>query len=121
MNIKDFKVGQEVYILDYGNRISLEKAVIKKRTVTDIGRKYVTVDNSLKFYIENDSDNYLSLYYSGYTTYDKLFVSEQDISDYKEKLDLIQVVLKMTTSVNLDMLSLDNLKEIVLLLTPEKQ
>lgn len=43
MNIKDFKVGDAVYILDYRYSRDISKATVKEAVVTGVGRKYVSV------------------------------------------------------------------------------
>ena len=43
MTIKDFNIGDKVYVLDFGYRSNFENAVLKEATVTDIGRKLVTL------------------------------------------------------------------------------
>ena len=86
MKIKDFIVGQEAfaYYEDLGRR----EFRTTRGIVTDVGRKYVTVffgngRNVHKYYKFHDADEYLTESVV-YGIQEKLFISEQALSNYKE-------------------------------------
>ena len=86
MDIKDFKVGQEAfaYYEDFGRR----EFRTTRGIVTDVGRKYVTVhfhDGRIarKYYKYYEAEEYLTENIE-YGIKEKLFISEQALSNYKE-------------------------------------
>ena len=90
MEIKDFKVGQEAfaYYEDFGRR----EFRTNRGVVTDVGRKYVTVsfrDGRIvhKYYKFHDTYEYLTESVD-FGIKEKLFISEQSLSDYKEYNEL---------------------------------
>ena len=90
MTIKDFNIGDKVYVLDFGYRSSFENAGLKEATVTGIGRKLVTVDYlGTKFKVHNEKDLYLVENVTSGTP-NWLFKSVQDYEDYKEYTDLLR-------------------------------
>lgn len=97
MNIKDFKVGDTVYILDYRYRSDISEAIVEKALVTKVGRKYVSAkpNKYLHFDIEYKfHDNLNKVYYlaSNDTMENKLFRSIQDLNDWKESEALYKEV-----------------------------
>ena len=96
MTIKDFNIGDKVYVLDFGYRSNFENAVLKEATVTDIGRKLITVDFhcGTKFKVFNEKDLYLVENVTAGTP-NWLFKSVQDYEDYKEYTDLLSQCRKV--------------------------
>lgn len=89
MNIKNFKVGDTVYILNYNYGNDISKATVEEAVVTGVGRKYVSVKPAqyLQFNTEYKFHNDLNkVYYlaSNDNRENKLFRSMQDLDDWKE-------------------------------------
>lgn len=86
MNIKDFKVGDTVYIRDYNFRSNEDQAVMVEATVTKVGRSLVHVKEKYgvdyKFCNEPDRPYYLTQRIDAGTA-NKLFKSMQDYYDWK--------------------------------------
>lgn len=86
MKISDFKAGEKAYVFIEGSRTKPE--IIKEVEVMKIGRKYVTVGRFKDQYKETgeQSDNFLIskdyIYFN-----ERLFHSNEDINDYKEKVE----------------------------------
>jgi len=86
ISLKDFNVGQNVYILNNDRR----EEVIIKATVLSVGRKYITVDRGYptsKYSVEDHCPFGLieKVEYGGA---DICFPSMQALNDYKEKKSL---------------------------------
>ena len=116
MNIKNFKVGDTVYILDYHYKEDISNATIEEAVVTGVGRKYVSVklseylhfNTDYKFHNELNKVYYLT---SNDTRKNKLFRSMQDLYDWRESEDLYRDVRSFFGSVN-NNLTLDQLRRI---------
>ena len=91
MDMKTFKIGDEVIIRDYGSRTSEDNARNMTATVTKIGKKYVTVQTywggEYQFHNELNKTYYLKMK-SVVSTENKLFKSEQDYLDWAESEEL---------------------------------
>jgi hypothetical protein len=51
MNIKNFAVGQTIYVLQMNTGRNIEP-IIRESTVTKIGRKYITIKNDTRYQTE---------------------------------------------------------------------
>lgn len=113
MNIKNFKVGDTVYILEYHYN---SDAIVETAVVTRVGRKYVSVKPSkylhfdLEYKFHNDLNNVYYLISNG-TGKNKLFRSMQDLDDWKESEDLYKEVSRFFWYVSAN-LTLDQLRRI---------
>ena len=91
MDMKAFKIGDEVIIRDYGSRTSEDNARNITAIVTKIGKKYVTVQTSwgseYQFHNERNRTYYLAMK-SFVSSENKLFHSEQDYLDWVESEEL---------------------------------
>lgn len=96
MNIKDFKVGQTVFILDNDARSKKKEPVMY--IVTNVGRKYVTVRCGswiTQFGAEEWADGFL-VEKTEFGSKKYLFPSQESVNNYLERQDL-QVRLRMAT------------------------
>lgn len=121
MNIKDFKVGDTVYIIDanYRSLIKsvevLRKCTLTETIVTNVGRKLVTVDwhNAKfgnKYYGEEGHPLYLTS--NILNSDDMLFRSREDFNRYIEVLEMSDAITQFC-GYNLDVkLSVDKIKAI---------
>lgn len=100
MNIKDFKVGDRVFIVDSGWRsvMSIKAELLKcqtvEATVTAVTRKYVTVDwRNAKFgnckYLDGHP---MFLTKHEFNSNDMLFKSREDFERYIKILDMCQEI-----------------------------
>jgi hypothetical protein len=121
MNIKDFKVGDRVYIIDTNYRTLIKSVDVLRNctlietTVIKVGRKLVTVDwHDAKFgntnYCEKGHPLYLT---SNFTNSDDmLFRSREDFDRYIEVLEMSDAI-RQFCGYNLDAkLSADKIKTI---------
>lgn len=121
MNIKDFKVGDKVYIIDTNYRTLIKSVAVLRKctlietTVTAIGRKFITVERcNVKFgnmeYCGNGHPMYLK---SNFTNSDDmLFRSREDFDRYIEVLEMSDAIRQFCSN-NLDYkLSADEIKTI---------
>lgn len=124
INIKDFKVGDEVITVinerDYVN--GGRKDTIRKEKVMSVGRKYVQVT---RFADERFTDKFLAKDYFPYGLVEAngigeklyLFKSMEDYQDYKKSLQLIDFIydkLHYSNELrNLTLKQLEAIKEII--------
>lgn len=121
MNIKDFKVGDKVYIIDTNYRTLIKSADVLRKctlvetTVTNIGHKFITVDwYNTKFGNMEYCGNGHPLYLKNKLTNsdDMLFRSLEDFDRYIEVLEMSDAIRKFCSN-NLDYkLSADKIKTI---------
>lgn len=121
MNIKDFKVGDKVYIIDTNYRTLiksvdvLRKCTLIETTVTNVGRKFVTVEwCNGKFGNMEYCGNRHPLYLTSNLTNsdDMLFRSREDFDRYIEVLEMSDAI-RQFCGYNLDAkLSADKIKTI---------
>lgn len=121
MNIKDFKVGDKVYIIDTNYRTLIKSAAVLRKctlietTVTAIGRKFITVERyNAKFGNTNYCGEGHPLYLTSNFTNsdDMLFRSREDFDRYIEVLEMSDVI-RQFCSYNLDAkLSADDIQSI---------
>lgn len=115
VTIKDFKVGDVAVALcmHYGR---LSKPEMKEVTVTAVGRKFVTVNDRLKY--ENNNDDFLME-----TTYHRdatmLFKTREDVSRYLEKRELATCLASMQVHDFLKF-SFEELRQVTDILRKEK-
>ena len=119
MDIKKFKVGEIVYIRDYGYRSDESKATMKEATVTKVANKYVTVKTShfedeYKFHDEQRRIYYLVEKVSAGSG-NKLFHTMQDYDDWVESEQLYKEIRSCfgTFYTNLTLDQLRRIKEIL--------
>lgn len=114
MDIKAFKIGDEVIIRDYGSRISEDNARNITAVVTKIGKKYVIVQTSwggeYQFHNELNKTYYLKMK-STVSTENKLFRSEQDYLDWVESESIYRELREYFNKFYTD-LTLDQLRRI---------
>ena len=80
MNIKDFKVGDKVYIVEKLHR----RETIREDEVIKVGNKYITTKrDELKFYLNNENDTFLTIN-RDWGEKELLFKNEQELKDYEE-------------------------------------
>lgn len=120
LNIKSFSKDDSVYILKeydgYGRNGVPIPPEIQKGTVTSVGRKYVKVKGqSGQLY---QFETAIAGYWQECITGSKLFISEEELSDYMEykKLSKWLTTIKNTTGYSLEQLRkvyeiLENSKE----------
>lgn len=120
MNIKNFKVGDTVYILDYHYCRDISKATVKEAVVTGVGRKYVSVKPAEYLHFNTEykfHDDLNKVYYltSNDSQENKLFRSMQDLDDWKESEDLYKEVTSFFRSyyTNLTLNQLRRIKGII--------
>ena len=121
MNIKDFKVGDTVYIIDthYRTLIKsvdvLRKCTLIETTITNVGRKLVTVDwHDAKFgNKEYGGDGHPMYLVSNFTNSDDmLFRSREEFNRYIEVIEMSDAIRKFC-GYNLDVkLSADKIEAI---------
>jgi hypothetical protein len=89
MTIKEFNVGEIVYLLDFHYRSSLDGATIKEVTVVSVANKYVTVDVGYsakeKFYVNNEKTD---MFLTAKDSTNILFHSKEDYIKYIEYIEL---------------------------------
>ena len=98
ISLKDFSVGQDVYILNYDWR----EEVIIKSTVLSVGRKYITVDHGYpnsKYSVE-DYCSFGLIEKTEYGGVDICFPSMQALNNYKEKKALEHWFYDISSRVN---------------------
>ena len=124
MNIKKFKVGETVYIRDYGYRSNEASATMKEATVTKVTNKYVTVktgsfDTEYKF---NDEQKRLYYLVERVTTGsgNKLFHTMQDYEDWVES-DQLYVEIRSCFRNYYTNLTLDQIKRIKKIIEEDKE
>lgn len=118
MDMKTFKIGDNVIIRDYGSRISEDNARNIEATVVKIGKKYITARTSwggeYQFHNELNKTYYLTMK-STVSAENKLFHSEQDYEDWAESKELYKELInyfgKFYTDLTLDQLK--RIKEII--------
>lgn len=110
MNIKDFKVGDKVYVIDTNYRTLiksvdvLRKCTLIETTVIKVGRKLVTVDwHDAKFGNTNYCGEGHPLYLTSNFTNsdDMLFRSREDFDRYIEVLEMSDAIRQFCSN-NLD-------------------
>lgn len=121
MNIKDFKVGDKVYIIDTNYRTLIKSVAVMKKcnlietTVTNVGRKLVTVDwRNAKFGNNDFCGEGHPMYLTSNITNsdDMLFRSHDDFNRYIEVLEMSDAI-RQFCGYNLDVkLSADKIKAI---------
>lgn len=99
MKIKDFKPGQEVFVLTREKGRQTEHFV-KKYTVTSVGRKYVKATPQgtnwpVEFYKRHDEENFL-VENKDWGNPAMLFATEEALNDDIEK-DMLQTWLRKAT------------------------
>ena len=98
MNIKDFKVGDEVFIRDYGYRNNESGAKMVPAVVTKVGKKIVYVKTSeygFEYQFTNELDHELFLDEKQTArTENKLFRTMEDVELWKEGMELQQQIIK---------------------------
>lgn len=90
MEIKDFKVGQTVYLRPVGNALRNTDGAIKEETIETVGKKYLTLKNyyRMKFGYYGDRIRDISEYSANYI----LYTSLQEIEDEKLNAELSRKV-----------------------------
>lgn len=115
MTIKDFTVGEKLYIRKY-NRYPEPHFDVSVGTVKKIGRKYIDVElefSNHKFKIDSMYENRLLCRDNGYEEY-TLYKNETAAKEYDEWKELKSWFYKLTTSsTNLSLDQLRRIKEIV--------
>lgn len=110
--IKDFKVGDKVYIRENEGNAEMKEAV-----VTKVGTKVVTVQgqfsSTYKFKLpENGETLYLEECVNG--TRDKLFRTMDDFEDWKEKTEAVKYLYRyFNDSWNMNVMSIDKIRKIM--------
>lgn len=101
MDIKDFKVGQTVYIELTGNakRGKTEDELIEEWEITSVGRKIIKAttkkyNRSIEFINRNDGDEGLWLDRSGTCVNYILYANKQELEDAIEMRKLFKEVTK---------------------------
>ena len=106
MNIKDFKAGDKVYIVEkiHQNETVREDEVIK------VGNKYITTKMyKLQFYLNNENDMFLTIN-RDWGEKELLFKKEQELKDYEEYKTLKRELYDKLR--RLEKYSLDQLRKI---------
>lgn len=117
MSIKDFKVGDKVYIRDYDFRENEDSAKMEEAVVTKVGTKVVTVQDQFastyKFRLpENGETIYLEECVNG--TRNKLFRTMDDFEDWKEKTEAVKYLYRyFNDSWNMNTMSIDKIRKIM--------
>lgn len=118
MTIKDFKVGQTVYILGDGRRIGDGKETAAE--VVKVGRKYVTISGNwaMQFKETCESRPYL-VEHTDYGTARLLFPSREAVDDYIEHEELKMWVRTAAGWEKIDRYTLAQLREVKRILERE--
>lgn len=117
MYIKDFKVGDKVYIRDYDFRENEDNAKMEEAVVTKVGTKVVTVqdqfESTYKFRLpENGETLYLEECVNG--TRNKLFRTMDDFDDWKEKTEAVKYIYRyFKDSWHMNTMSIDKIRKIM--------
>lgn len=111
MQIKDFSVGQTVYI--YGSTRRTAGTELKKAEVAKVGRKYVTLKSRWmeQFKEPNGTAPYL-VEQVEYGTPRLLFPSEEAVCEYRETEELREWLMKMTDWDKIGKYTLDQLRAV---------
>lgn len=119
MDIKKFKVGETVYIRDYGYRSDEAKATMKEATVTKVANKYVTVKTDsfggeYKFHDEQRKLYYLVEKVTAGSG-NKLFHTLQDYEDWVESEQLYAEIRSCFRNyyTNLTLDQLERIKKVI--------
>ena len=124
MNIKKFKVGETVYIRDYGYRSNEASATMKEATVTKVTNKYVTVKTGSFGTEYKFHDEQKRLYYlvEKVTTgsINKLFHTMKDYDDWVESEQMYAEIRSCFRNFYTT-LTLDQLKRIKKIIKEDKE
>ena len=122
MNIKDFKVGDNVIVRDYRGRTSEENATMREMVVVKVGTKRVTVQNPdgrgyIRVFCNGYGGNYsefclVEATVNGYRGNDKLFRSEEDFKLWQESKELDRELRNVFSVCNVNDLTLDQKRRI---------
>ena len=101
MTNKDFKIGQEVFKITPYSRSRLTRCGITK-----VGRKYIEVDDRIKFHIDTLQEK------TDYGVPSRLYLSEKDYRDKLEKDKLRREIAKKLGEQRASKLDLQTLRNI---------
>lgn len=101
MTNKDFKIGQEVFRMTPYGRSGLTRCEITK-----VGRKYIEVDDRIRFYIDTLQEK------TDYGVPSRLYLSEKDYRDKLEKDNLRREIAKKLGEQRANKLDLQTLRNI---------
>lgn len=116
MNIKDFKVGQTAYLMNFHDRqLNENTTTIDEVSVVSVGKKYVKAkyqNNCEKsFYQRDENDDYLvEKVMCGNENY--LFLSLTAADEYKERKELSRWISNKTQYMRGTQYSIEQLREI---------
>lgn len=125
MNIKDFKVGETAYLMNFHDRLLNENTtIIDDVVVSSIGRKYVKVkypksNYDISFYKADEVNSYLTEK-KDYGTLNYLFQSKQDINEYRERKELARWISNNAQYLRENQYSIEQLREIKRILENSK-
>lgn len=111
MNLKDFKVGQEVWLRPVNNGLRFYKCSLLKATVIKVGRIYLTVEyNNRK--IQFDAE-YNFTQKTDYSPDYKLYISKEDaVRDMNNSIEYGQLAQKLSSFNEWRSLSLDQMRRV---------
>lgn len=98
---EEFKAGNKIYILKsrYNSQTKRTETSIEEQTITDVGRKYVTVGRYDKFYRPENHEK--ELYLTSWCSYrydrDIAFATRKQAEEYLEGQQLIQEIRNRMT------------------------
>ena len=116
MTIKDFNIGDKVFVRDYNFRTNESTAVMKEATVTKVGKKFVSITygygKDTQFgIISQENEFYLEENTQG--TRNKLFKSMNDVDNWIERMTIERYLKDLfDSSYKINNISLEKLRQI---------
>lgn len=122
MTIKDFKVGQTVFIIGSSRRECKMRDDVREAEVVKVGRKYVTISGHWhqKFEETGTSAPYLTEH-TDRGAPQQLFLSRKAIDEYTEQEALKEWVQKATRWENIGRYTLNQLRAVKKILEEEQE
>ena len=117
MTIKDFKVGQIAYLMNFHDRQPNENTTtIDKVNVVSVGKKYVKVkypraNCNKTFYQRDEKDSYL-VEKTTCGTANHLFQSQIAIDEFKERKELVQWIFNKIYCIKANQYNIEQFREI---------
>lgn len=125
MNIKDFKVGETVYLMNFHGRTQIRNEdTIDEVIVVSIGKKYVKVrypyaNYNITFNQRDESESYFVEKIT-YGVANYLFHTQQDIDEYRERKELARWICSKTQYLRENQYNLKQFREIKRILEKSK-
>lgn len=126
MNIKDFKVGQTAYLMNFHDKQSnKDTTTIDEVNVVSVGKKYVKVKRfdfgyEYSFFQWEINDSYLTEK-KDYGGKNYLFRTQQDIDEYKERKELLKWIYNKVQRIKENQYSVEQFREIKRILENPKK